>query len=67
MSMPSIWELLLVVIVILLLFGAGKIPALMKDFGEGIKEFKKALKDDGKKEKSEKTTKPSKKKPTKKK
>ncbi len=38
-------ELILIVIVILLLFGAGRIPAVMGGLGQGIKEFKKGLKD----------------------
>jgi sec-independent protein translocase protein TatA len=39
-------ELILIVIVILLLFGAGRIPAVMGGLGKGIKEFKKAFKGD---------------------
>ncbi len=38
-------ELILISIVILVLFGAKKIPELMSGFGKGIKEFKKASKD----------------------
>lgn len=38
-------ELILICIVILVLFGAKKIPDLMSGFGKGIKEFKKASKD----------------------
>lgn len=37
------WQILLVVLVVVLLFGAGKIPRLMKDIGGGIKAFKKGL------------------------
>lgn len=40
--MPGGWELVLIVIVVLLLFGAKKIPELAKGLGTGIKEFKKA-------------------------
>ena len=39
---PGGWELVLIVIVVLLLFGAKKIPELAKGLGTGIKEFKKA-------------------------
>tara|TARA_B100001996_G_scaffold327060_1_gene273770 strand:+ start:662 stop:853 length:192 start_codon:yes stop_codon:yes gene_type:complete len=39
-------QIILVVIVVLLLFGGRKIPELMKGLGSGIKEFKKATKDD---------------------
>lgn len=38
-------EIILISIVILVLFGAKKIPELMSGFGKGIKEFKKASKD----------------------
>lgn len=41
-SMPGGMELILVVLLIVLLFGAKKIPELMKGLGSGIKEFKKA-------------------------
>ena len=42
--MPSLgpMEIILIVLVIVLLFGAKKIPELMKGLGSGIKEFKKA-------------------------
>ena len=35
-------ELLIVAVVLLLLFGAKKIPSLMKDVGKGVNEIKKA-------------------------
>jgi len=45
----SIWHWLIVLAVILLLFGgAGKIPRLMRDMGQGINAFKKGLKEEGK-------------------
>jgi sec-independent protein translocase protein TatA len=37
---------LVILLIVLLLFGGSKIPQLMKGLGEGIKEFKKASKDD---------------------
>jgi sec-independent protein translocase protein TatA len=39
-------EILLILVVVVLLFGARKIPELMKGIGTGIKEFKKASKVD---------------------
>ncbi len=36
-------EILLIALVILLLFGAAKIPALMRSMGKGINEFKKGM------------------------
>jgi sec-independent protein translocase protein TatA len=38
-------EILLVLIIILLFFGAKRIPEMMKAMGQGVKEFKKAAKD----------------------
>ncbi|NVK51991.1 MAG: twin-arginine translocase TatA/TatE family subunit [Flavobacteriaceae bacterium] len=39
-------EVIIIAVVVLLLFGGRKIPELMKGLGGGIKEFKKASKDD---------------------
>ncbi|MGF1627176.1 MAG: twin-arginine translocase TatA/TatE family subunit [Alphaproteobacteria bacterium] len=41
----SIWQILIIVAVVVLLFGAGKIPRLAKDIGAGVNAFKKGLKD----------------------
>lgn len=38
-------EIILIIIVILILFGAKKIPELAKGIGKGMKEFKKAVKE----------------------
>ena len=40
------WQIAIIVIAILLLFGAKRIPELMKGLGSGVKEFKKGLQDD---------------------
>ena len=45
MNMPGPFELLIIFIVILLLFGGKKLPEFGRALGEGIKEFKKALRD----------------------
>jgi sec-independent protein translocase protein TatA len=42
----SIWHWLVVLLVILLLFGTGKVSTLMGDFAKGIKAFKKNLAED---------------------
>lgn len=42
----SIWHWLIVLAVVLLLFGRGKIPELMGDVAKGIKNFKKGMNDD---------------------
>jgi len=39
----SIWHWLIVLAVVLLLFGSGKISGLMGDFAKGIKSFKKNM------------------------
>jgi len=38
-------QIILIIVVILLLFGAGKIPRLMGDMAKGVNAFKKGLKD----------------------
>ena len=40
------WQIVLIVLAILLLWGGKKIPELMKGLGGGIKEFKKASRED---------------------
>jgi len=40
------WQIALIVIVVLLLFGGKKIPELMRGLGSGIKEFKDASKEE---------------------
>jgi sec-independent protein translocase protein TatA len=42
----SIWHWLIVLAVVLLLFGSGKISGLMGDFAKGIKSFKKNMAED---------------------
>ena len=45
----SIWHWLIVLVVVLVLFGGGgKIPKLMRDMGQGINAFKKGLKEEDK-------------------
>lgn len=41
----GIWQILLIVVVVLLIFGANKIPRLMGDFAKGIKSFKAGMKE----------------------
>ena len=43
-------EILIIALIIIVLFGAKKIPELMKGVGSGIKEFKDAVKEDDNKE-----------------
>ena len=48
MGSLSIWHWIVVIAVVLLLFGRGKISELMGDVARGIKSFKKGLADDEK-------------------
>ncbi|MBV9654572.1 MAG: twin-arginine translocase TatA/TatE family subunit [Acetobacteraceae bacterium] len=42
----SLWHWMVVLLVVLLLFGSGKVSTLMGDFAKGIKSFKKNMADD---------------------
>ncbi|MEP3276995.1 MAG: twin-arginine translocase TatA/TatE family subunit [Stappiaceae bacterium] len=42
----SIWQILIIAVVVVLLFGRGKISELMGDVAKGIKSFKKGLNED---------------------
>ena len=42
----SFWQILIILVVILILFGGKKIRTMGSDLGEGLKGFKKAIKDD---------------------
>ncbi|MGB3272048.1 MAG: twin-arginine translocase TatA/TatE family subunit [Xanthobacteraceae bacterium] len=48
MGSMSIWHWIVVIAVVLLLFGRGKISDLMGDVAQGIKAFKKGMSDDDK-------------------
>ena len=45
-NMVGPWQIVLIVALVVLLFGARKIPELMKGLGGGVKEFKKAMRDE---------------------
>lgn len=46
----GIWQVLLVLLIVLILFGAGKLPTIMGDLGKGIRNFKAGLRTDDKPE-----------------
>ena len=48
MGQIGIWQILIVAIVILVLFGRGRISEMMGDFGKGVSSFKKGLNEDDK-------------------
>ena len=45
MSMPGPLEIVVILLVVLLLFGAKRLPEIGRALGEGIREFKKSMKD----------------------
>lgn len=47
----SIWQLLIIVVIVVLLFGTRKLGSIGSDLGASIKGFKKAMSDDEEKEK----------------
>ena len=49
----SFWQILIILVVILVLFGGKKIRTMGSDLGEGLKGFKKAIKDEDLTEDSE--------------
>ncbi len=45
---PGLWGIIIVAVVVVLLFGRGKISGMMGEMASGIKAFQKGLKDDDK-------------------
>jgi sec-independent protein translocase protein TatA len=45
-GMPGPMELVIIFLIVLVIFGAKKVPSIAKDIGTGIKEFKKSMKDE---------------------
>jgi len=43
--MPGFWEWVIILFIVLVVFGAGKIPDIGSSLGKGIKNFKKSLKE----------------------
>jgi sec-independent protein translocase protein TatA len=46
MGFGSIWHWVVVLVIVVLLFGSGKISGIMGDVAKGIKAFKKGMKDE---------------------
>ena len=42
----GIWQVVLILLIVLILFGAGKLPKVMGDVAKGVKNFKTGLKED---------------------
>jgi sec-independent protein translocase protein TatA len=47
------WELLLILVIVFVMFGAGKLPKVMGDIGRGVKALRNGLKDEEAKENTE--------------
>ena len=47
----GIWQILLVLVIILILFGAGKLPIVIKQLGKGLQTLRSSLKEGSKKRK----------------
>ena len=52
---PGFWQIAIVVVLVVLLFGRGKISSLMGDVAKGIKSFKKGLSDENSNDNVDKT------------
>jgi sec-independent protein translocase protein TatA len=55
---PGVWQIAIVVVLVVLLFGRGKISSLMGDVAKGIKSFKKGLSDETPADSTDKTDDP---------
>ena len=42
----GIWQVVLILMIVLIIFGAGKLPRVMGDVAKGIKSFKSGMKDE---------------------
>ena len=52
----GIWEIIIIVLLVLILFGSAKIPAMARNIANGIKTFKTEIKTDDKKNNAKKKT-----------
>ena len=43
-GMPGPWEVVLILLIVVIIFGAGKVPEIGRSMGKGLNEFKKAFK-----------------------
>ena len=52
LPMTGIWEWVIVLVVVLIFFGAGKLPSVLGQMGKGVKAFKDGMKDEDNEQKS---------------
>ena len=50
------WQIILVLVIVLIIFGAGKLPGVMSDLAKGVKSFRAGLKEDKKNNKKSKNS-----------
>ena len=50
----GIWQVVLILLIVLILFGAGKLPKVMGDVAKGVKSFKAGMRDDEDEDKNKK-------------
>ena len=64
MRPPGLWEIILILVVIFIIFGAGKLPQVFEMFGKGVRSLSGQKKTEDDEEEKVKTTKKNKKKKT---
>lgn len=42
----GIWEILLILVIVFVIFGAGKLPQVMSDLGKGVRSLKQGMKEE---------------------
>ncbi len=52
----GIWQVVLILLIVLIVFGAGKLPKVMGDVAKGVKNFKQGMREDGDDEEKPKTS-----------
>ena len=57
LNMGGPWELIIILVVVLIVFGAGKLPQVLGQMGKGVKAFKDGMQDDEKKSIEDQSTK----------
>ena len=55
MRTPGVWELIIILVIVLLLFGPGRLGKIAGELGSGIRAFREGL-NEGKEEKEEENT-----------